>query len=164
MRMLFSAAIAACVLTGCAPMAGPGTPPPAAPLSITYKTGACFGACPVYSVTVDGSGSGTFEGERFTSSAGKQSFALTPAQFDAFAGALARFRPRGEKLVQPGTPACGMAATDMPGVDIVWREGGRTDHLNVYFGCDMEKNRAMFDALRVAPNALAIQGLIGAHS
>ena len=41
-------------------------PPAASAQSISYETGPCFGACPVFRVTVSPDGSGTFEGRRFT--------------------------------------------------------------------------------------------------
>ena len=34
--------------------------------TIRYETGACFGTCPVYTVTIAPDGKGTFEGKRFT--------------------------------------------------------------------------------------------------
>ena len=52
----------------------------------------------------------------------------------------------------------------MPSVDIRWtRAIGDSQSLHFYFGCDLEKNRAMRDALGRAPDALPIGELIGAR-
>ena len=134
-----------------------------APESITYETGACFGTCPVYSVTVRSDGTGTFHGERFTQVTGTRDFTLTPAQYAAFAKRVAPYRPDGETLYKPGEPICANYATDMPSTDIRWNGAGRSDHLYLYYGCDRQKNAAMFDALGNAVDALPIEPLIGAQ-
>lgn len=129
--------------------------------SISYSTSACFGACPVYAVTVTSDGRGTWEGQRFVAATGERAFAVTPAQFAAFASALARHRPNGDRrLVTQGE--CRQFATDLDGVDVVWTDrAGRRDVLSAYFGCDMEANRAMFAELKAAIRALPVAALIG---
>jgi hypothetical protein len=53
-------------------------------------------------------------------------------------------------------------ATDLPSADVRWRSAdGAEQHLYFYFGCDMERNRAIADRLRVAPDLLPIGELIG---
>tara|TARA_B100000678_G_scaffold282909_1_gene282384 strand:- start:37 stop:534 length:498 start_codon:yes stop_codon:yes gene_type:complete len=144
------------------------TPPPqatdaaAAPESITYEAGACFGTCPVYKVTVRSDGTGTFEGERFTQVTGTRDFTLTPVQYAAFAKRLAPYRPNGETLYKPGEPTCANYATDMPSTDIRWSGAGSSDHLYIYYGCDRQQNAAMFDAVRGAVDALPIGSMIRA--
>ena len=49
--------------------------------SIVYETGPCFGACPVYRLTVGRDGSALFEGRRFTAVTGERRFSVTPAQY-----------------------------------------------------------------------------------
>ena len=59
---------------------------------------------------------------------------------------------------------CRSYATDMPGVDVFWnRATGKPDVLSAYFGCDMEGNRALFDGLKAAVDALPIQDFIRAR-
>jgi hypothetical protein len=158
-------AMTALALTGCVrgSTAGPDAPVPIEGDSISYSTGSCFGMCPVYTVTVRPDGRGTFEGKRFTAVSGTHPFTLTRTQYDAFASRLAPYRPAtGEKRFRGGEPGCEQIATDMPSVDVVWtRAIGDSQALYYYFGCDMEKNRAMAEALGGAPDALPIADLIG---
>ena len=130
--------------------------------TIRYKTGACFGTCPVYTVTIAPDGKGTFEGQRFTTVTGTRSFQASPAAYHLFAARLAPYRPRGERSLQAGKPGCTPAATDQSSVDVRWTGGGAAaSHLNAYFGCDMAQNAAMFRALREAPQVLPIGAFIG---
>lgn len=145
-----------------APAKSPAQSPATANLaSISYSTSACFGGCPVYAVTVTSDGRGTWEGQRFVAATGEHAFAVTPAQFAAFASALAPHRPNGDRRLVTQAE-CRQFATDLDGVDVVWTDGaGRRDVLSAYFGCDMEANRTMFAELKAAIRALPIAVLIG---
>lgn len=165
MRQWVMAGVAAMELAGCVAPTRPGAPVPIEGDSITYETGPCFGACPVYTVTVRPDGTGVFTGKRFTAVTGERAFTLTRAQYDAFAAALAPYRPAsGEVRYAPGAPRCTQAATDMPSVDIRWtRAIGDSQGLYYYFGCNLGGDRSMADAIGGAPDALPIAALIGAH-
>ena len=131
--------------------------------SISYSTSPCFGACPVYAVTVTADGRGTWEGQRYVGVMGERAFAVTPQQFAAFARALQPYRPDGERRLVT-QDQCASYATDMPGVDVFWnRPNGKPDVLSAYFGCDIEGNRALFDGLKAAVDALPIQDFIRAR-
>jgi hypothetical protein len=143
-------------LAGCATTADAGQ----AGEAISYETGPCFGACPVYKVKVSPDGSGTFEGRRFTAATGTRNFQLTPAQYRAFAAQLAPVRPaRG--TVRYAGETCRMMATDLPSAEVVWSGSGEERRLYFYFGCDMERNRALAERIRAAPRLLPIADLIG---
>lgn len=133
------------------------------PERITYETGPCMGACPVYRLTIQPDGAGMFTGIRHTAQTGNFAIAATPAQARAFAAALAPYRPaRGDRRIVPGSPECGQAATDMPSVTIRWSGGAAGDQrLEYYRGCDMAANAAMAEALAGAPARLPIAALIG---
>jgi len=169
MRQWILMGVAAAALSGCIPPGrepvGPGGPVPIEGDSITYETAPCFGACPVYSVTVRPDGSGVFDGKRFTAVSGARTFTLTREQYDAFATRLAPYIPQsGDVRYAIGEANCRNPVTDMPSVDVTWtRAIGDRQHLHFYFGCDLEKNRAMRDALGHAPDALPIAELIGAR-
>ncbi len=154
---------AALALAGCVQPSRPGGPVAIEGDSITYETGMCFGACPVYSVTVRPDGSGVFTGKRFTAVSGERAFTATRAQYEAFAAALAPYRPEsGEVRYAPGESRCTNAATDMPSVDVRWtRAIGDSQHLYYYFGCNLGEKRPIADALGHAPDALPIAALIG---
>ncbi|MBR0553424.1 DUF6438 domain-containing protein [Stakelama marina] len=130
--------------------------------TIRYTTSPCFGACPVYSVTVGRDGHGVFDGKRYTAVSGKRDFDVSPAQFEAFKRALAPYRPTaGETVHKPGTN-CDHVATDMPSVEVVWTQGnGRSQRLYHYFGCDLQKYAGLAQALRQAPDTLPIAAMIG---
>jgi hypothetical protein len=129
--------------------------------SISYETGPCFGACPVFKVTVSPDGRGTFEGRQYTAVQGKRQFRLTPAQYRAFAAQLAPLRPA-EGVVRMSGEACTQMATDLPSAEVTWfSQIGNSQSLYFYFGCDMEKNQAMAQRIRSAPSLLPIRELIG---
>ena len=152
-------ALASVSLTGCVTAARAA--PEGQVESIVYETGPCFGACPVYRVTVNRDGSGLFEGRRFTAVAGERRFSVTPDQYRAFARQLEPLRPAGGEMRYAGD-MCGAMATDLPSADVVWRSAGGADqHLYFYYGCDMERNRAIAERLRAAPDLLPIRDLIG---
>jgi hypothetical protein len=145
-------------LAACATVPDPGLGQPVE--SLAYETGPCFGACPVYRVTVSRDGTGLFEGRRFTAVTGTRSFRVTPAQFDAFARQLAPLRPsRGE--VRYAGESCAMTATDLPSAEVTWQSaGGDRQLLYFYYGCDMERNRAIAERLSAAPSLLPIGDFI----
>ena len=129
--------------------------------SISYETGPCFGACPVYRLTVQRDGAAVFEGIRFTKVQGRREFRLSPARYRAFASRLAPLRPRTGDVRFDAPPRCERVATDLPSVTVRWQQGsGRAQSLYYYYGCDMEKNRSIAERLRRAPEALAIADLI----
>ena len=155
---IFGLGLASLTLAGCATVAAA---PTGGLESIAYETGPCFGACPVYRVTVNRDGSGVFEGRRFTAVTGERRFQATAEQFRAFARHLAPLRPATGEVHYSGEN-CSMTATDMPSADVAWHgAGGAQQRLSFYFGCDMERNRAIAERLRAAPDLLPIADLIG---
>lgn len=129
--------------------------------TIRYETGPCFGACPVYVLTVRSDGTGTFEGRQHTAVQGVREFTLTPAQFADFRARLEPYRPVGQRRLSTGPECNGRVATDLPSVEISWTQKGPQSRLYAYYGCDMEGNAAMFEALQNAPKALPqVQAMI----
>lgn len=154
----------ALLLPGCA-MKGEAPPThhsPNALESIRYETSPCFGTCPIYNVTVSSAGKGIFQGQRFTSANGTETFAVTREQFDAFAKALAPYR--GKVGGQAGGGNCKRMHTDDITVRVTWTAtNGRIQKLSHYFGCDSPEYDAMEAGLRDAPSKLPIAGMIGQH-
>ena len=147
-------------LGGCATTSDAGAAD-GAPSNISYRTGPCFGACPVYSVTVDADGVGRFEGRDFTAVEGERAFRVTPAQFREFAAHLAPLRPENGDVRYAGE-RCGIMATDLPSAEVTWTtQAGESRSLYFYFGCDMDRNRAIAERLRAAPGLLPIGEMIG---
>ena len=165
MKAWVALGLAATALAGCARDGRPDLPPVPVAIesdSISYQTAPCYGRCPVYSVTVRPDGTGMFNGQRFTAVTGERPFAISKAQYDAFAAKLAPYRPAsGEVRYEMGSANCGIAPTDMPSVDVRWtRAIGDSQALHFYYGC-RSKNAAMADALGHASELLPIQDLIG---
>ena len=133
----------------------------AAPESITYRTGPCMGGCPIYSVTVRSDGRAMFEGINFTTVRGRRDFRVTQRQYRAFAAWLAPIRPaRGSiDYTQPGM--CRSMATDLPSATITWAGRRGEQRLHYYYGCDMERHRALAQRLSHAPDRLPIRDFIG---
>lgn len=129
--------------------------------SISYETGPCFGACPVFRVSVSPDGSGVFEGRQHTAVRGERAFRITPAQYRAFAAHLAPLRPA-EGSVRLSGEACRQMATDLPSAEVTWfSQIGNSQSYYFYFGCDMERNAAIAERLRSAPALLPIRELVG---
>ena len=146
-------AVVALGLSACATVPAGGS---ALPASISYETTPCFGFCPVYKVTVNADGTGTFVGERNTSVSGARTFRVTAPQYAAFARHLAPVRPvSGEVAYNPGN--CQPYATDLPGVRVEWTgTDGARQLLSVDKGCGSEEARAAARRLDAAPALLPI--------
>ncbi|HWT12026.1 MAG TPA: DUF6438 domain-containing protein [Allosphingosinicella sp.] len=149
--------VALAALAGCA-TATEGAPGPA-PASISYETGPCFGACPVYRVTVSADGRGVFEGRRFTAVEGERPFRIAPDRFRALVAHLEPIRPAGAEMRYSGD-ACEAMATDLPSAEVTWDMPAGRQQLYFYHGCDMEKNRAIAERLDAVPSLLPIAELI----
>lgn len=134
--------------------------PPATPVqTISFETGPCFGACPVYRLHVNSDGSGIFEGIRFTAFTGSRPFRATPQQYQAFARQLEPIRPARGSVRYAGQ-ACRSTATDLPSAEVTWRSRRGTQSLYFYYGCDMQRNRALAQRLSAAPGLLPIGDFI----
>lgn len=135
----------------------------AAPETIIYRTGPCMGGCPIYTVTVRSDGMGTFEGTNFTAVRGVRNFRVPPRQYRAFANHLAPIRPARGSIDYSAGDRCRTMATDMDSVAVTWEGWRGVQRLNLYYGCDMERNRALARRLRSAPDQLPIGEYIGAN-
>ena len=132
-----------------------------APETILYESGPCFGACPIYKVTIRSDGSATFEGINFTRIRGVRQFRVTPREYRAFANHLAPIRPARGSIDYNGSARCRVMATDMPSAAVTWTGWRGTQSLHFYYGCDMERNRGLARRLSSAPGLLPIGDFIG---
>ena len=136
------------VLLGAACAPGPagdggGTPQPAAAAAegsdstlITLERGPCYGTCPVYTVTISGSGALRFVGTRFTTQIGEAAGEVPPARVDSL---VAELRAGGyfelADAYLADAPACGLYATDSPTVVSSVRAGGVRKEIRHDYGC-----------------------------
>jgi hypothetical protein len=111
-------------------------------------------------VTVDRDGEGLFEGRRFTAVEGERRFRVSTEQYRSFVRHLETLRPASGERRYSGE-ACTQMATDLPSAEVTWRTaGGGEQRLYFYFGCDMERNRAISERLEAAPGLLPIGAMI----
>jgi uncharacterized protein DUF6438 len=152
-RTLFVAALAS-LPAACARPASPG-PSAAGPsadagqaradstVRITLERGPCFGTCPVYSVTLDGSGAVLFEGRRFVADTGISTGSVPRARIDSLVAELTAggYFDLADRYIA-GEPGCVQYATDLPSVITEVRAGGRSKRIEHDHGC-MEAPKAL---------------------
>lgn len=148
------------VLGGCATARDAGPAPVAD--TISFSAGACFGACPIYKLTVEPNGSGVLYPQKFTSVPGETRFTVTPQQYRKLRDLFALFRPvtGTEKRIEPGK-ACVRMATDMPGYTVEWTRRGRKDtKLYYYGGCHDVQYTRLRAAVAAVPGTLDIEKML----
>ncbi|WP_206238516.1 hypothetical protein [Novosphingobium terrae] len=84
---------------------------------------------------------------------------VSRARVRAFARALAPYRPSEGRVKLP--TACSVFVTEAGGLTIGWSDSLGHQQLNVDYGCDPARYRAMFGALRDAPHRLGLGDLLG---
>lgn len=118
------------------PAPTPETDPAQADGRITLERRPCFGACPVYTVTLERTGGVAFEGRRFVADSGTHTGSIPPARADSLfreveAAGWFTFADR----YAMGEPACERYATDLPSVITEVRMNGRTKRIEHDHGC-----------------------------
>ena len=145
-RTLFLAA-SATLAAACARPASPGTPAagptavtgqtgPDSAVRITLERGPCYGTCPVYSVTLNGSGAVLFEGRRFVADTGISTGSVPRARIDSLVAELTAggYFDFADRYVA-GEPGCVQYATDLPSVNTEVRAAGRSKRIEHDHGC-----------------------------
>jgi len=101
--------------------------------SIELSRTACYGSCPVYTVSVDASGEVHFEGEQYVAAEGERSSQLDAATIAAL----------GEEILAAGfleisqeqVDECPQMATDHPSAILTIRVDGQEHQIRHYHGC-----------------------------
>jgi acetamidase/formamidase len=104
--------------------------------SITLERTACFGACPIYKVSIASNGAVNFEGRRFVKTVGAARGQITP---QAFRKLVEEFQTINyfslPDRYTPGTADCPRMVTDMPGANTALQLNGRMKTVAHYYGC-----------------------------
>lgn len=133
--------------------------------SISYQTQVCYGACPVYLVTVHVDGRGEFAGGPNTAVEGRTvTFSTTPAQFRALADHLEPIRPEsGAAGDYMGGGRC-QHVGDATSLVVTWRELDGDVQSRCHFTARARQSasgRDINQRMRAIPDMLPIGELIG---
>ena len=104
--------------------------------AITLERTACFGSCPVYTISVSPSGEVQYEGRAHVRKLGAASGRVPRERVDALLSELERggYFTFAERYTSP-EPSCGRYATDSPSVITSVTLGGRTKQITHDYGC-----------------------------
>jgi hypothetical protein len=141
LRPSYAPAALLLLLGACNGHAGHGadTPEPAredSAVEISLERTACFGSCPIYTLTVDGSGLVRYEGMAFVEHVGMDSAQISPADVSALVSEAER---SGFFLLadsyQQGDPTCPEYFPDSPSVIASITAGESRKRVVVDYGC-----------------------------
>lgn len=130
-RFAFALAIG---LAGPAVAQEPDVPPDA---SISLQRTSCFGPCPIYTVTIDGRGTVTYEGERFVRVVGRHTAQIEPSavlELLARAEQIRFFDLRDAYRVIENPDGTTTMVTDLPTTIVTIAVNGRTKRVEDYVG------------------------------
>lgn len=113
--------------------------PPDATFEIELERTACFGTCPVYSVTINQDGQVVYSGEAFVQTTGEHHSQISSAKVGELRRAVERidFFKLKDRYTE-------MGATDMPSAILQLTLNGRTKIVEHYFG-DFDAPQALFE-------------------
>ena len=93
---------------------------------ISMRTTACFGRCPVYEFSIDGTGKATFNGKRFTDRLGNYARTFSASETQALFDAFARANYFDYEDVYTAD------VTDLPNRYLSYQTGDRTKQIQLY--------------------------------
>ncbi|MEO8257227.1 MAG: DUF6438 domain-containing protein [Acidobacteriota bacterium] len=120
-----------------APGAGARTTAIPDDLAITLERSACFGECPVYTVTIDARGKVTYDGADFVRVTGRQTDQVPVARVAALldtADRIGFFRLRDQYRVIQNADGRSMVVTDLPTTFVTITRAGRSKRVEDYVG------------------------------
>jgi uncharacterized protein DUF6438 len=142
-RGVIAALVALVVAAGCSrPSADvePGAPRTRAgapdSVRVSLERRPCFGTCPVYTVTLDGSGAVRFEGRKFVKDTGTSVGTVPPDRVDSLLAELeaAGYFSFADRYAR-GEPTCPRYASDLPIIITEVRIGSRLKRIEHNRGC-----------------------------
>lgn len=105
-------------------------------LSVTMSRSACYGLCPVYSVTVNFDGSVAFDGIENVKIKGVSHGSIAKEEFSYLARSVERFQFFSWKeLYGSKSDGCISVSTDNPAVEILVATKNQNKSVSYYYGC-----------------------------
>ena len=123
------------MLSGAPALAQPSAVP--ADTVIKLERTSCFGACPVYSVTLDGTGAVTYDGVKYVHIVGRQADRVAISRIAAILEAAQRigfFELRDHYRTIENPDGSRTIVTDLPTTIVTITSGGRTKRVEDYLG------------------------------
>jgi Domain of unknown function (DUF6438) len=114
-------------------------PPPAPAVVVTLERQACYGRCPIYTITIHGDGRVDYHGEHFVKVHGDNHAQLTQAQLADLDRAFAK-----ADYFALADEYAGYDVTDMPTSITSYTHDGRTKTIKHYHG-DQKAPQALYD-------------------
>lgn len=102
---------------------------------ISLQRSACFGSCPVYSVSIDAQGKVRYQGERHVAQKGVHHGSADRDELLALWQTLEEHDFFRMPSYLPGKEGCGTVATDMATLVLSVQREGRTHSVRYYRGC-----------------------------
>lgn len=131
-RPILTVVSLAVLMTGC-----PGRPTgQETEASIQMERTACYGKCPVYTLSIEPNGKVTFEGKQFTETLGKVESKLEDGKMAQLIAAIdkADYFALNSSYVDE-SDGCPITATDSPSVNLKIRLGSYENSTRHYYGC-----------------------------
>ena len=145
-RRFFIAFFGAAALASCAPVASQAETSSMDNLEIRLTRGACFGFCPVYTVTVSGAGEVHYTGRNFVNVVGETTTTIPAADV---ARLVARFDEIGFDNLRDAYRG---EMTDLPTYTLSITRNGRTKTVVDYGGVEVGMPREVRDLQREVDN------------
>jgi len=154
---------AAALSTACSRPPAPAPPANPSPAEghLSLERRACFGTCPVYTVTLERSGEIIFEGRRYVADSGTHTATIPASRADSLFRALdaAGWFGLADRYGM-GEPGCERFATDLPSVVTEVRMDGRTKRVEHDYGCTDAPSK-LADLERRIDEVTGVKGWVG---
>lgn len=128
--------------------------------ALTFRSGACYGTCPVFEYRIDRDGVAVFDGEKFTAVEGERDAPGDRETFQRILATLAPVRPQ-EGDLTIDREVCRRIATDMITYTVVWDTDTGDQRLSYNTGCADARFQDVKTALAEVRAMLPVGELVG---
>lgn len=119
--------------------------------TITVDFGACYGPCPIFTLTIASDGEVRFMDRGQHRDEAVQRIVVEPSRYERVAAALAQYQPPHQ------LPACRTMVTDSQDFTVTWtNRSGATTTLHHYAGDTCEADEALTQVLLAIPDLVGV--------